>query len=191
ATAKTLAEQIKANRGDDNERRKVREDKMGDVVINRPEFWLRGKLAKRQHDRKAQANVNCGHDSGGPLFSRRFRYANKNKGRGNAQCAIVNRAMHQRQPHIFLAERDYLRKHQTAGAEKNPVKMIAQLSFCSIHAAECEQKAPELDASNAQSKHYMRRAQDFYIQSIGVVPPIIKWSGSEHRRCAPHHHECA
>ena len=37
----------------------------------------------------------------------------------------------------------------------------------------------------------MRRAENFYVEAVSVVPPIIEWRGGDHRGGAPRNDERA
>src|SRR6202041_141074 len=49
----------------------------------------------------------------------------------------------------------------------------------------------ELNGQDAAVEDYVRRAEDFNVQAVGVVPPVVEGSGSQHGGAAPGGDECA
>ena len=54
-----------------------------------------------------------------------------------------------------------------------------------------EQQRAELDHQLADAEHRMRQADDFDVEAVGVMPPVVERRRREHREAAPRRHEAS
>jgi hypothetical protein len=54
-----------------------------------------------------------------------------------------------------------------------------------VHIAEHQHQGADLDRGYPRGKHGMRRAENFDLEPVGVMPPVVEGRGDQHSDAAP------
>ncbi len=69
--------------------------------------------------------------------------------------------------------------------QQQPIELPAQGAAGAVQGAGDQNQGANLNGQNASIEHHVGRAENFHVEAVGVVPPIIERRGSEHGGAAP------
>src|SRR5262249_6496922 len=78
-----------------------------------------------------------------------------------------------------------------ADIKEEPVEAAPQFGIGAVHVAEDEDQGAQMHSDNAGGENHVRRGEDFDVEAIGIVPPVVKWRGREHGDATPGSNERA
>ena len=113
------------------------------------------------------------------------RKAGEDDGNDDGHGAIALRGVHQDAVGGFPD--DGKRQHGDHPAEKQqePVELAAQGAAGAVTRAGDQDQGADLNGQNASIEHHVGRAEDFDVEAVGVVPPVIERRGGEHGGATP------
>src|SRR5712692_2925505 len=72
-----------------------------------------------------------------------------------------------------------------AQKEQQPIEFLAIRSGSAIHMSAYQQHRAETDHRFARRQNRMRQADNLYVESVSVMPPVVEGRRGEHRNSAP------
>src|SRR5260370_29115496 len=93
--------------------------------------------------------------------------------------------MHEFHRRRFQDEQGGAEDLDAAEEEQQPIEFLAISSRSAIHMSANQQHRAETDHQFASSQNRMRQADDLYVESVGVMPPVVERCRGEHRNSAP------
>src|SRR6185437_6896747 len=128
---------------------------------------------------------NSGHDGAPPAMTggarRSFNHQKQPDPKREIRAAAVKESFVQ----ILEAWHHAVQHSQTAQHQQQPLQMALLNVFRAVHRRNRQNEPAPDDTRDPQCQEYMWWAEDFYIESIRVVPPVIERRGGDHRQTAP------
>src|SRR5215475_1981972 len=88
-------------------------------------------------------------------------------------------------PRVLHSEKYGENQHQTAEIEQQPLQLLEEGAVSTVHRRVEQEKRTDLDRQDSNVQQGLGRADDFYLQTVGTVPPVVKRRGGEHYHSSP------
>ena len=94
-------------------------------------------------------------------------------------------AVHEHAEGVFLHDADGhgQQKHETE--KENALEAGAVLGGGAVNFGEDHDECAEADGGHAEGEQDVRRAEDFDVEAVGIVPPVVEGGGGDHADGAP------
>jgi len=187
-----LPEEIEGDGGHDDEDGECGRDHVGDGIVDGAEFWLRGKEREDEDLGDGEECVDRGGGGCGPAVARCLREHGKDEGKSDAHCDVRAGGMEVDVPGVLEEEEHLAADDEAADIEEDALEGfegvlvgVCLVGCGAVHGGDGEEEDADGDGSEAEDEEGVGRADDFYVEAVGGVPPVVERGGGDHGDAAP------
>ena len=179
------AHNIEDDGGNDKVKWKVGRDEVRNFLIDGAELWFGGDELQNPHKTQMHERVEAGYESSRPAIFRGARDGGEPDGGRKHNDDIEFRAVHEDAEGVLLHDADGHGEQEDEREKEDALEAGAILAGGAVDFREHQDKRAEADTGHSQGEQNVRRAEDFDVEAVGVVPPIVEGAGGDHGDGAP------
>ena len=161
-----------------------------------PSLGLAGNERKDPLFRQGEQGVDAGRNGAGPAVAGDTRDHREDNRDGDAHADVGERAVQEDVPRLLQQEEHLAGDGEAGDVEEHALERLAGgeilgaakgfgLRAGAVERGEDEEHHANRDAADAEDEQRVGRRDDFDVEPVGGVPPVVEGRGDEHRDASP------